>query len=818
MAGKWSIIVPEAETNYAVNPAFELDASSHTDDSDGTATGTRAVATDWVRRGGQSYKLVKTGGASGDVWGAYIDVASADLADWPSSGFASALLSIDVNLTVGAAELVIEFEDPTNGVFNNNTVIATPSTKRYSLSVNWATTGTPLYIRGYYRIKDAATGTLYVDGIMLSIKNYATSYFDGSSPRSWWNGAEFASTSTHTAQARQLGREFNFDTYSFFVESVIGAGMPPAQLLTHKQALLDGDQFITQRATNRTITLSGIQTGTSLTNLHSNRKSLIDVLKRDVVAPDQAFVLRYTGADDDIPVEILVRLARGLEGGAHEGFNERELLRFIAHEPLWHEDGNDAAHLTTSQSLTSSNRIIEKRDNVWANIGTGANNTVKATVYGPDGTLYIGGSFTSFNGVANTAYICKWDGTTITAMGTGMNQEVEALAMAPNGDLYATGDFSLAGGVANTAYIARWDGGAWNPLGTGLDAIGGLSLTVGNDNVVYVGGNFSGAGGVANTTGIAKWDGSAWSALGTGGGVTHIVWGLDTAPNGDIYATGNFLDMGGVTDADRVAKWDGTSWIPLLTGIGNGVGNAVLVAPNNDVYFTGSFTNAGGVANADRIVLWNGVKWVALGTGLDNTGTELALDVSDNLTVAGSLQAAGARTNTNGVALWNGSTWAHFDVDSTTSFVGSALAALGSRAQVFAHGNAATVETGAITTVTNNGTATAYPKFVLRRSGGTSAALRYIRNETTGDTLFLDYDLLDGETVTLDFTPGNKTAESSFFSNILSGVLRNSDFGTFRLQPGDNDITVFVYEVGSPTLTCFLQWPVTHWSYDGVAT
>ena len=106
---------------------------------------------------------------------------------------------------------------------------------------------------------------------------------------------------------------------------------------------------------------------------------------------------------------------------------------------------------------------------------------------------------------------------------------------------------------------------------------------------------------------------------------------------------------------------------------------------------------------------------------------------------------------------------------------------------------------------------------VIKRSGGTSATLQYIKNETTGATLYLNHALLDGETLTLDFTEGKRTITSSMFGSILHAVLRGSDFGDFYLAPGENNISVFVNEVGSPTVTAYMIWRNTHWSADGIA-
>ena len=120
-------------------------------------------------------------------------------------------------------------------------------------------------------------------------------------------------------------------------------------------------------------------------------------------------------------------------------------------------------------------------------------------------------------------------------------------------------------------------------------------------------------------------------------------------------------------------------------------------------------------------------------------------------------------------------------------------------------------------TVTNNGSKAAYPIIVFERSGGTSATVNYIKNETTGAVLWMDYDLLDGEKITIDLTPRSKSIKSSQFGDVLHACLRPSDFGSFSLLPGDNSISILIDEAGSPTITAYMQWRNTHWSADGVA-
>ena len=123
--------------------------------------------------------------------------------------------------------------------------------------------------------------------------------------------------------------------------------------------------------------------------------------------------------------------------------------------------------------------------------------------------------------------------------------------------------------------------------------------------------------------------------------------------------------------------------------------------------------------------------------------------------------------------------------------------------------------------ITNNGTAIAYPKFYFRFDDGTGPRLLYIKNETTGATLWLNHTMLIGETLTIDTSLDNRSVVSSYWGNVIgSALLRNSDFSDFYLLPGTNKISVFANDapVTEPVITAAMWWPINHWSLDGSAT
>ena len=85
----------------------------------------------------------------------------------------------------------------------------------------------------------------------------------------------------------------------------------------------------------------------------------------------------------------------------------------------------------------------------------GIDGSVIALAFGPDGSLYAGGDFTTA-GEVDANFIARWDHSHWLTLGSGMDSNVNTLAFGLDGSLYAGGWFTTAGGVA-TNYIARWD-------------------------------------------------------------------------------------------------------------------------------------------------------------------------------------------------------------------------------------------------------------------------------------------------------------------------------------------------------------------------
>lgn len=198
---------------------------------------------------------------------------------------------------------------------------------------------------------------------------------------------------------------------------------------------------------------------------------------------------------------------------------------------------------------------------------------VDALAVAPDGSIYVGGSFSAVGNV-ETRSVARWTGTAWEALGSGMNNTVRALAVAPDGSVYAGGSFTTAGGVTANS-VARWTGTAWSALGAGMNGTVYV-LAAAPDGSMYAAGTFSMAGGVAASN-IARWTGTAWEALGSG--ASSDVRALALNADGDLILGGDFA-LAGNTFSPYVTLYDTPRPVASESDAGDSVHLSLAVSPN----------------------------------------------------------------------------------------------------------------------------------------------------------------------------------------------------------------------------------------------
>jgi len=719
----WWVVIPESTTNLVLNPSAEKDLTGYAI-IDTLGGGSIARSTVHQRRGVYSIKVSPSAGVTDGIKYSI----SLSTVTWYT-------FSVDVRGEDGEGYVVDIYDSATSTVLESISFIADGAWARYAVRAKTGT-NTTIDVR-VYKNNDANTFGYYVDGFQVEQKLYATDYCDGDQDGCRWAAGAHQSTSSRQEQFSGAGRPVSLFDYDFNVGGpTIGAGMTSVQITADRPALGEGTVFRRQSLLERITSIPGFLKEDDLQALHATRSQLLQIFNPNRFATLQPIHLRYIGSGKTLDCAFYYQ--DGL-GGKIDGCESEfiESLRLYAADPFWLESdrifnavdisegigtgdsastgaasnngggGNDVAFAaTTQEDIVNVNYIIQK-DSLgdysrmgtglalaapgilssavnsiaiapdgtlyvggvfttvggatvnriarwdganWTALNNGMNGIVYSVAVAPDGTLYAGGLFTLADGVANTAYIAKWDGANWTALGTGMNNWVKTVAVAPDGTVYAGGAFTLAGGVANTAYIAKWDGAVWTPLTTGMNAAVNSIDIASDGTTLYVGGTFTTSGGVT-TNRIAKWDGVAWTALGTG--MNNIVWGVAVASDGTVYAGGTFTTSGGVT-TNRIAKWDGVAWTALGTGM-NVYVNAIAVAPDGTFYAGGNFTTSGGVTT-NYIAKWEGAAWTALGTGMNNEVRAIVISPDETLFVGGLFTVSGGVT-TNYIAKWSGVSW-----------------------------------------------------------------------------------------------------------------------------------------------------------------
>lgn len=242
-----------------------------------------------------------------------------------------------------------------------------------------------------------------------------------------------------------------------------------------------------------------------------------------------------------------------------------------------------------------------------------------------NGDLVVGGSFTTFGGVA-ASRVAIGNGSTWAPLGGGVDGVVSAIAEMPNGDVVIAGAFTQAGGVPANG-IARWNGATWAPLGGGIGGVVAMAALPNGDLVV---GGFFHGGALQH---IARWDGSTWSGVGVGTALP--VNSVAVRPQGDVVFTSWDGVFGTVT---RLQQWSGTSVVDLAIQP-QAAFRCVHALPNGDLWVGGSFSSIGNVA-ASGLARWNGTTWIAAALGSGSNVQAMDVLPDGDLVVAGSLGLA----------------------------------------------------------------------------------------------------------------------------------------------------------------------------------
>lgn len=250
--------------------------------------------------------------------------------------------------------------------------------------------------------------------------------------------------------------------------------------------------------------------------------------------------------------------------------------------------------------------------------GTGANGTVRAVYVLPNDKILIGGDFTSYNGTTiNRIARLNSNGTLDTSfqIGTGANWLVYSIAVNHNGKIYLGGDFTSVNGVTKNRIVGLNSNGsidaAFN-IGTGYNGIV-YDIKIQNDSKLMVGGAFSTYNGssynrVMRLDTIAAVDGTFNPGTGPNGDVNALAF----EASGKIFIGGGFSSYNG-TNKNKIVRVSSTGTLDSTFSASITHSGGWTVSVTNLLPYNNRIIAGGGF---DRI---NGATKVGIGV-MDSTG------------------------------------------------------------------------------------------------------------------------------------------------------------------------------------------------------
>ncbi|WP_051220613.1 T9SS type A sorting domain-containing protein [Flavobacterium filum] len=301
----------------------------------------------------------------------------------------------------------------------------------------------------------------------------------------------------------------------------------------------------------------------------------------------------------------------------------------------------------TSFNGETENRIIRlnadgSKDTSF-NSGTGFNNTVNTITTQPDGTILVGGSFTSFKGATENRIIrlnANGNKDTSFNVGIGFNSVVMSISIKSDGKILVGGNFtSFNGAIINRIINLNTNGAKNASFNTEIGFKGGVfTIATQTDGKILVGGGFTAYKEKTENKIIRlNTDGTKDNSFNTGTGFGPINTNNDilsvseivTQPEGKILVGGYFTVYKGATE-NRIIRLnaDGSKDTSFNAGTGfNGTSSNVgvrtmVIQPDGKILVGGNFKNYNGLTENGIIRLnADGSKDTSFNTGTGFEGS-----------------------------------------------------------------------------------------------------------------------------------------------------------------------------------------------------
>lgn len=237
-------------------------------------------------------------------------------------------------------------------------------------------------------------------------------------------------------------------------------------------------------------------------------------------------------------------------------------------------------------------------------IGTGFSAELFATAVQSDGQILVGGNFTTYQGATanriarlNSSEYLDYDFSLTT--GAGASNTVRSIEIQSDGSIVIGGNFTSFAGTSANRIVRIFSSGFRDggfTIGTGFNNVV-RKVAIQSDGKIVVGGSFTAYNGTSRSRIIRlNSNGSIDTGFTIGTGFSAQVITIAIQPDGKILAGGSFIDYNGTTQ-NRITRLnsDGTRDTGFTTGSGfNGNVNAIAIQSDGKIVVGGSFTNYNG--------------------------------------------------------------------------------------------------------------------------------------------------------------------------------------------------------------------------------
>jgi len=248
-------------------------------------------------------------------------------------------------------------------------------------------------------------------------------------------------------------------------------------------------------------------------------------------------------------------------------------------------------------------------------LGSGFNNKVYACILQPDGKIVVAGSFTQFNGATVGRLVrLNSDGTRDASFSSSLgatNNIIYDMALHPDGSIFLVGSFTNFNGTITNRIVKILPSGTVDTtfaIGTGAS---GLieKVELQSDRKIIIGGGFV----TFNSVSVGKiarlnTDGSLDTSFITGVGFDNNVSAIGIQADGKIILGGPFTSYNGNV-ANRILRLntDGTVDSSFVTGTGfnSGAVEAILINSSGEIMLGGSFSGTYNGSAVNRVQLFN---------------------------------------------------------------------------------------------------------------------------------------------------------------------------------------------------------------------